>query len=120
MPLPRIKTKLILDSPDEDLDYGEIRPHVMIPKPVVEMIIDWYREFQRARIKAYHYDRFMKNYATSLFKSSSRLKLYTRELKAMGMKYRSLGENGDFNRFVQDSKRCKREYDYSSLKGIFF
>lgn len=121
MPLPKIKTRLKLS--DLDVDEEEqtwiLRPRYL-PPPVVELIISWYLEFEKVRVKAYHYERFMRNYATSLFKSNSRLMLYNRELKALGMKYRTLNEPPTFKTFVQDARRCKRNYDYCKLKGIFF
>lgn len=119
MPLPRLQTCLNFRSSD-DTEEQAIVPRVLLPLIVVDMIVDWYKEFQRARVKAYHYKRFMKTYNLSLVKSNSRLKLYNRELKAMGMKFRTLGEHGSFQNFVVDSNRCKRKYDYVSLKGIFF
>lgn len=123
MPLPRIHTRLNLETLEKQEKHEtqefRIRPRYL-PDEVVENIVGWYKEFERARIKAYHYERFMKSYATSLFKSSSRLMLYNRELKALGMKYRTLGEPPTFKQFVYDSKRCGRQYNYMELKGIFF
>lgn len=119
MPLPRLQTCLDFRSGD-DTQEEKMVPHVLLPSIVVDMIVGWYKEFQRARVKAYHYKRFMKTYNLSLVKSNSRLKLYNRELKAMGMKFRTLGGHGSFHNFVVDSNRCKRKYDYVRLKGIFF
>lgn len=124
MPLPRLVTRLNLSNYSGNSDSSDaicIKKRYL-PKEVVDKIVEWYEEFERARIKAYHYERFMQDYAMSLVKSSSRLRLYTRELKALGYKHRTFGEPPTFNRFVQDANRCKRNYasSYLDLKGIFF
>ena len=95
-------------------------PEVFIPEEIQVLILNWVAEFRRAEIKSYYYNRFMKSYAKSLVKSSSRLKLYTRELKSLSMKHQTIGSPPTFMNFIKDSKRCKRTYDYEKLRGLFF
>lgn len=122
-PLPRILTSFRIkhtELRDDDIEEVVLKPKVFIPEEVVSMIIDWVGEFERAAIKEYYYGRFMSTYLKSLVKSSSRLKLYTRELKSYSMKHQSLGAPPTLMHFIRDSQRCKRKYDYESLSGIFF
>ena len=122
--LPRILTRFKLAHTDTSENDAEstvlVKPTVLLPDEIVDTIIGWVEEFARAELKCYYYNRFMKKYRVSLVKSSSRLKLYTRELKAMAMKHRTLNEPPTFCRFVRDSNRCKRQYNYEQLVGIFF
>lgn len=120
--LPRILTKFKLDHTDSEESEQLVlaQPLPRLPEEIVEMIIDWVGEFNRAEIKAYYYNRFLKSYKASLVKSSSGLKLYTRELKAMAMKHRTLNQPKTFVSFVRDSNKCQRRYNYENLIGIFF
>ena len=120
--LPRIETNFNISEHliEYDVDEIEIKPRSDVPKNIVEIIINWAKEFEIASIKEYYYNRFLSIYKTSLVKSSSRLKLCNRELKTLGMKYESIGSPPTFYRFVIDSKRCKRNYNYEELRGIFF
>ncbi|MCP4484447.1 MAG: hypothetical protein GY823_07805 [Flavobacteriaceae bacterium] len=121
MPLPRISTKFLINELDQCQEEQIIHiKKVYLPKEVVEKIISWYEEFKTARIKAYYYTKFMEHYGVSLVKSSSRLKLYNRELKSIGMKYRSINNHScTFKSFVNDTRINNRKYDYEKLKSIF-
>ena len=122
MPLPRIQTRFRLCSNESNLDEEETElKRFYLPSEIVENIIGWHKEFQTARIKDYYYRKFQKQYSASLVKSTSRLKLYTRELKALGMKYRTYNSSNSFHSFTMDSKKCKRDYkgEYYRLKAIF-
>lgn len=121
--LPRILTSFQIKHTglrDTDRESVEIKPQVYIPADIVSVIVDWVAEFRRAETKQYYYSRFMDTYLKSLVKSSSRLKLYTRELKSYAMKHQTLGSPPTLMHFIKDSQRCKRKYDYESLSGIFF
>jgi hypothetical protein len=121
MPLPRISTKFLINNLDkyEEEEIIHIKK-VYLPKEIVEKIILWYEEFKTARIKQYYYNKFMEHYGVSLVKSSSQLKLYNRELKSIGMKYRSINNSScTFKSFVNDTKINNRKYDYEKLKSIF-
>jgi len=123
--LPRIFTSFHLrhlDTKEED-QKSEIefyKPKVYISEEIIQIILKWVHEFKRAEIKDYYYSRFMHHYTKSMVTSSSRLKLFTRELKSLSMKHRTLGSPPTLLRFIIDSKRCKRKYDYELLSGIFF
>ena len=121
MPLPRISTKFLINDLDKSKEEEIIHiKKVYLPKEIVEKIILWNEEFKTARIKEYYYTKFMEHYGISLVKSSSRLKLYNRELKSIGMKYRSTGNNNcTFKSFVNDTRINNRKYDYEKLKSIF-
>ena len=123
--LPRILTSFQFRHLDVDdnckepqIEFG--KPKVHIPEEIVLIILEWVHEFQRAEIKDYYYSRFMYHYSKSIVKSSSRLKLFTRELKSFSMKHRTMGSPTTLLNFIKDSKRCKRKYDYDALSGIFF
>ena len=121
MPLPRISTNFLLcnlDNNSSDEEVIEIKPRYL-PPVIVEQIISWNQEFNTARIKEYYYRKFMEHYGVSLVRSTSRLKLYNRELKSIGMKYRSINGTGSFKSFVKYTQINKRSYDYDQLKGIF-
>lgn len=120
MPLPRISTKFLINDLDKSKEEEIIHiKKVYLPKEIVEKIILWNEEFKTARIKEYYYTKFMEHYGISLVKSSSRLKLYNRELKSIGMKYRSTGNHCTFKSFVNDTRINNRKYDYEKLKSIF-
>jgi len=121
MPLPRISTKFLINDLNKSKEEEIIHiKKVYLPKEIVEKIILWNEEFKTARIKEYYYAKFMEHYGSSLVKSSSRLKLYNRELKSIGMKYRSTGNNScTFKSFVNDTRINNRKYDYEKLKSIF-
>jgi hypothetical protein len=121
MPLPRISTNFLLSDLDiesSEEELTEIKPRYL-PSVIIEQIILWNEEFKIARIKAYYYRKFMEHYGVSLVRSTSRLKLYNRELKSIGMKYRTMNGDRSFKSFVKDTQINKRKYDYDELKGIF-
>ena len=123
--LPRIFTSFQLRNLDRNKESQELeiefrKPKVHISEEIILIILEWVGEFQKAEIKDYYYSRFMQHYTKSMVISSSRLKLFTRELKSLSMKHRTIGSPPTLLRFIKDSKRCKREYDYELLSGIFF
>lgn len=119
--LPRIQSTFQFSCVEDDkLAQEDITLKVQLPHEVIGQVMSWVYHFKVASMKQYYYHRFMKQRELSLVKSSSRLKLYTRELKALSMAHRVFGAPPNFYSFVQDSKRCKRKYEYNALKGIFF
>ena len=123
--LPRILTTfqlrhLDMKENDREPEIEFRKPQVHIPEEIVLIILEWVYEFQKAETKDYYYSRFMHHYSKSMVTSSSRLKLFTRELKSLAMKHRTMGSPPTLLRFIKDSKRCKRKYDYEALIGIFF
>lgn len=123
--LPRIFTSFNLrqlDTKEEDQkpEIKFCKPKVYIPEEIIYIILEWVDEFQKAETKDYYYSRFMYHYTKSIVISSSRLKLFTRELKSLSMKHRTIGSPPTLLSFIKDSKRCKRKYDYELLSGIFF
>ena len=123
--LPRIFTSFQLrqlDTKQEDKEpkIQFYKPKVHISEEILLIILEWVHEFQKAETKDYYYSRFMHHYTKSMVTSSSRLKLFTRELKSLSMKHRTLGSPPTLLNFIKDSKRCKRKYDYELLSGIFF
>ena len=122
MPLPRISTKFLINDLEKK-SKEEKKIHIKrryLPKEIVEKIISWNQEFQIARIKQYHYSKFLEQYGASLVRSSSRLKVYNRELKSMGMKYHtSTDTNCSFKSFVKFTKKNKLRYNYEKLKSLF-
>lgn len=114
--LPRINTETRLDE-GEDEDVLALAPRYL-PRPVVELIVDFYIQFERVRLKQFHYGIFMESYKLSLHRSASRLKLFNREFKAMAMSHRSQGATCDLMAWIRNAKLCKRTFDYEKLKRI--
>lgn len=119
MPLPRIKTHFRVDLMDDEGDRPIEKLPPVFPDEVLDIIYGYFDEFERARLKNYHYRKFMNAYSLSLHKTESRLRLYTRELKGLAISHGLYGSGG-LVAWVRDSKVCKRKYDYAKLKGIWF
>lgn len=123
MPFPRVQTRLIIrDDGAEEEEPGTIymeTVHQRLPADVFAIVESYYKEFETARNKTYHYNKFMKVYSMSLHKSASRLQLYTRELKSLSMAHQTRGSPPSFFDWVKNCNLCKRTYDYERLRGIF-